>query len=197
MKNTSRFTGVILLVLLVVAGLAWAGYNRLVGLHEGVDAAWSQVENVYQRRADLIPNLIKTVEAARDFERETLQKIVEIRAQAGRSSTDGVPTAEQMRRFDSNQAQLGSALARLLVVVENYPDLKATAAFRDLQSQLEGAENRITVERRRFNDSAREYNTARRRFPTNLLASYFDFAKVPYFESAPGTHKPPTIEFSQ
>lgn len=190
--------GAIVLVVVIVMGItAWASYNRLVGLEEGVDASWSQVENVYQRRADLVPNLVKTVEAARDFEQETLQNLVEARAMVGQMQANGAPTAEQLAAFQANQAELTSALSRLLVVVERYPDLKATEAFRDLQRQLEGAENRIAVERRRFNEASRQYNTSRRRFPTNLMADFLGFTEKAYFESEAGTEQPPEINFSK
>lgn len=196
MKKILSPVSVILIVLAVVGAMIWGSYNRLVGLEEGVDAAWSQVENVYQRRADLIPNLIKTVEGARDFEQETLQNVVEARARVGQASIQGAPTAEQMQAFQANQEMLGGALSRLLLVVERYPDLKATEAFRDLQRQLEGAENRIAVERRRFNEVSRQYNTTRRSFPSNLVANYFGFTEKPYFQADEGTQKPPVVELS-
>lgn len=196
MKKILSPVSVILIVLAVVGAMIWGSYNRLVGLEEGVDAAWSQVENVYQRRADLIPNLIKTVEGARDFEQETLQNVVEARARVGQASIQGAPTAEQMQAFQANQEMLGGALSRLLLVVERYPDLKATEAFRDLQRQLEGAENRIAVERRRFNEVSRQYNTTRRSFPSNLVANYFGFTEKPYFQADEGTQKPPVVDLS-
>ncbi|MEJ2580781.1 MAG: LemA family protein [Acidobacteriota bacterium] len=152
--------GVVLLVAFIVGGI----YNNLVGLQEGVDAAWAQVENVYQRRADLIPNLVSTVKGAADFEQETLQNV-------------------------------SSALSRLLVVVERYPELKAVQAFRDFQVQLEGTENRIAVERNRYNEVAREYNTARRRFPAVIVAHFFGFDEKGYFEAAPGADEAPVVEF--
>lgn len=195
-KRLSPAVGFIIIV--VVAMLILMGsYNRLVGLEEGVDAAWSQVENVYQRRADLIPNLVKTVEGARDFEQETLQNVVEARAKVSQIQITGAPDAEQMAAFQASQAQMGSALSRLLVTVERYPDLKATAAFRDLQSQLEGAENRIAVERKRFNEASRAYNTARRRFPANFVAGYFGFEEKPYFSAEEGSERPPEVDFSK
>lgn len=197
MKKLLSPVNIVLIVLIVISAMAWGSYNRLVGLEEGVDAAWSQVENVYQRRADLIPNLIKTVEGARDFEQDTLQNVVEARSKVGQAAITGTPTAEQIQAFQANQEALGSALSRLLVVVERYPDLKATEAFRDLQRQLEGAENRIAVERRRFNEISREFNTTRRRFPSNLVANFFGFAEKPYFQAAEGAEKPPVVDFSQ
>jgi len=188
--------GVIILLLLVgAAALLLGGYNRLVGLEEGVEAAWAQVENVYQRRADLIPNLVATVKGARDFEQETLERVVNARAKATQTVIEGIPNAEQLQAFQASQDALSSALSRLMVVVERYPELKATEAFRDLQRQLEGTENRVAVERRRFNEAARAFNTARRRFPTNLIANWFGFEEKPYFKATEGSDKPPTVDF--
>jgi LemA protein len=183
--------GAILLVVLMVSGI----YNSLVGLQEGVDAAWAQVENVYQRRADLIPNLVATVKGAAEFEQETLQNVIEARAKVGQTNIEGAPTPAQMEAFQANQDALSSALSRLLVVVERYPDLKAVEAFRDLQVQLEGTENRIAVERNRYNEVARDYNTARRRFPAVLIANYLGFGDKGYFEARPGSDEPPQVEF--
>ncbi len=177
----------------LVAGMG--SYNRLVSLEEGVKSAWSQVENVYQRRADLIPNLVNTVRGARDFERETLEAVVEARAKVGQVGFQGVPSPEQMSQFQGAQDALSSALSRLLVVVERYPELRATEAFRDLQSQLEGTENRIAVERKRFNDVAQGYNAARRKFPTMIFARMFGFAERPYFEASEGAERAPDVEF--
>jgi LemA protein len=188
-------------VALLVAGVvlvglwAVAGYNRLVKLDEGVKTAWSQVENVYQRRADLIPNLVETVKGARDFERETLTAVVEARAKVGQVNFSQVPNQQQMQNFEQAQGALSSALSRLLVVVERYPELKATDAFRDLQAQLEGTENRIAVERRRFNEAAQAFNTARRRFPTMIIAGFFGFNERPYFKATPGSERPPEVKF--
>jgi len=183
--------GVILVVGLMVGGI----YNRLVGLEESVDAAWGQVENVYQRRADLIPNLVATVKGAADFEQETLQNVVEARAKVGQTNIEGAPDAAQMQQFQANQDALSSALSRLLVVVERYPELKAVQGFRDFQVQLEGTENRIAVERRRYNEVARDYNTARRQFPAVLIANFLGFTDKGYFESKPGSDEPPVVEF--
>lgn len=181
------------LVLAVVAGLG--SYNRLVGLDEAVKAAWGQVENVYQRRADLVPNLVETVKGARDFERDTLTAVVEARAKISQINLGRVPTAGELQQFQAAQDGLSSALSRLLVVVERYPELKATEAFRDLQAQLEGTENRITVERKRFNDAAQAFNTARRRFPTVLFAGLLGFSERPYFQATPGSERPPQVKF--
>ena len=181
--------------LVIVGAVIGSSYNTLVRLDEGVNSAWSQVENVYQRRADLIPNLVETVRGARDFERETLTAVVEARARVGQVNFGQVPNAAQLERFQQAQDGLSSALARLLVVVERYPELRATEAFRDLQAQLEGTENRITVERRRFNEAAQAYNTARRRFPTVLMAGLLGFEQRPYFQAAAGSERPPQVTF--
>jgi len=183
--------GVVVLIALLLGG----GYNRMVGLDEQVKEAWSQVENVYQRRADLIPNLVATVKGAANFEQQTLQNVVEARAKVGQVRFEGTPTAEQLRMFQANQDALSSALSRLLVVSEQYPQLRATENFRDLQAQLEGSENRIAVERRRFNEVSREYNAARRSFPMVLFAGMLGFAEKPYFESAPGAENAPKVDF--
>ena len=179
-----------IICVLMVAGI----YNTLVGLEEGVNSAWSQVENVYQRRADLIPNLVATVRGARDFERETLEAVVEARAKVGQMSFNQVPSPDQLQQFQAAQDGLSSALSRLLVVVERYPELKATEAFRDLQAQLEGTENRIAVERMRFNEAARAYNTERRRFPAVVLANIMGFDEYAYFEATAGAERPPEVE---
>ena len=182
------------ILLLAVAGMG--SYNSLVSLDEKVQSAWGQVENVYQRRSDLIPNLVETVKGAAQFERETFTAVTEARAKAGQVTMSGAPeNAEQLQQFQQAQDQLSSALSRLLVVVERYPELKATEAFRDLQSQLEGTENRIAVERMRFNEVARDYNTARRRFPTVLIASLMGFDARPYFEAEQGADQPPPVKF--
>ncbi len=192
--------GCFVLVLVLIFGLvAWgvSAYNGLVGLDEAVDSAWAQVENVYQRRADLIPNLVATVKGSADFEQDTLNQVVEARSKVGSINVSGTPTAEQMQSFQQAQGGLSSALSRLLVVVEQYPDIKSTENFRDLQAQLEGAENRIAVERKRYNEVAQGFNTTRRRFPTSMIASWFGFNEPkPYFESDEGAEKAPTVDFS-
>jgi LemA protein len=199
-------SGKILVVVLgvLVAGLVIAGlvtssiYNRLVTLQQGTDAAWAQVQNVYQRRADLIPNLVNTVSGAAGFEKSTLNDVVTARASVGRVSAPvgNAPTnPEQLVEFDRAQAQLGSALSRLLVVAERYPDLKATAAFRDLQAQLEGTENRIAVERGRFNEAVQAYNTAIKRFPAAIFAGMFGHSPRPYFSATAGSDRPPEVKF--
>ncbi|KPK15487.1 MAG: LemA family protein [Myxococcales bacterium SG8_38] len=186
--------GVVVVIALALVATGVGSYNRLVELDEAVDSAWSQVENVYQRRADLIPNLVATVKGAKDFEQETLTRVVEARAKVGQMSFESAPDAEQLAKFEAAQSQLSSALSRLLVVVERYPELKATEAFRDLQAQLEGTENRIAVERKRFNDATLAYNKTRRRFPTILLANIMGFDDKPYFEATPGAEQPPKVE---
>lgn len=186
------------LALLVATSLFLTGcgpYNKLVALEEGADSAWSQVENVYQRRADLIPNLVETVKGAADFEQETLTAVVEARSKVSQINFEGAPDAQQLQQFQGAQDALSSALSRLLVVVERYPELTATRAFRDLQGQLEGTENRIAVERRRFNEAVQSYNTARRQFPTMLYAKAFDFADKAYFGATPGAEEPPKVDF--
>jgi LemA protein len=187
--------GVIVVIAAILVATGVGSYNRLVQLDEGVDNAWSQVENVYQRRADLIPNLVATVKGAKEFEQETLTQVVEARAKVGQVNFQTAPDAAQLQQFEAAQSQLSSALSRLLVVVERYPELKATEAFRDLQAQLEGTENRISVERKRFNDATLDYNKTRRLFPTVLLANIMGFGDKPYFESTPGADEPPKVEF--
>lgn len=186
--------------LLLLAGLvpflSSCGYNRMVTLEESVTAQWAQVENAYQRRADLIPNLVNTVKGYADFEKETLTGVIEARAKATSVTIDpaNLNTAS-IQQFQAAQEGLSSALARLMVVVERYPDLKANQNFLDLQAQLEGTENRIAVERRKFNDTTRAYNTYIRKFPALITASIFGFDQKAYFEAKEGTDTPPTVEF--
>jgi LemA protein len=193
--------GALLLVILLLGAGAVASYNGLVSLDQAVQAQWGQVENVYQRRADLVPNLVETVKGAAAFEKETFQAVTEARASVGQLSAGAAgqiandPAA--FKRFAGAQDQLSSALSRLLVVSERYPELKATAAFRDLQAQLEGTENRITVERQRFNEAARRFNTRRQSFPTVLVASFLGdrFREKAYFQATPGSQQPPKVAF--
>jgi len=172
-------------------------HNRMVQLDEGVNEAWAQVENVYQRRADLIPNLVKTVEGAADFERETLTEVIEARSRA----TSVQLTPEMLRdpnafsQFEQAQNGLGSALSRLMVVIERYPELKANQNFLQLQDELAGTENRIAVERRRFNQTAQEYNSTVRRVPERLIAGWLGFAERPYFQATPGSEQAPEVDF--
>jgi len=192
---------VILIVLVIIVGLSFAGtYNRLVGLGQEVDKSWAEVENQYQRRADLVPNLVATVQGAANFEKETLTAVTEARASVGRATVQAgkAPTdPAALAQYEAAQNQLGSALQRLLVVSERYPDLKANASFRDLQAQLEGTENRITVARGRFNDAAQSFNTVLKRFPTNMIAGMFGFKERPYFKAVtPGAEKAPTVQFN-
>lgn len=189
------------LAIVVIAGLAlfgWAKstYNGLVQQQEGVTAAWAQVENVYQRRADLIPNLVNTVKGYAKHEKETLEGVVNARANATSVKIDPSNMTEaDLKRFQDMQGELSSALSRLIAVSEAYPELKANENFLNLQSQLEGTENRITVERKNFNEVAQAYNTSIRTFPTNLLAGLFNFEAKPYFEAQTGADKAPTVEF--
>jgi LemA protein len=170
-------------------------YNSLVTKEEGVTAAWSQVENVYQRRADLIPNLVSTVKGYADFEQETLTAVIEARSKATGITIDPANLNEaNLQQFQQAQEGLGSALSRLMVVVERYPDLKANQNFMDLQQQLEKTENRITVERRNFNLAAQDYNTQVRHFPNNLFAGLFGFEKKVYFQGASGVEKAPDLK---
>lgn len=173
-------------------------YNGLVGSRQEVDKAWAQVETVYQRRADLIPNLVSTVSGAANFERNVLREVTEARASVGQvklPAGSAPETPEQLKQFQAAQGSLGSALSRLLVVAEKYPDLKASQGFRDLQVQLEGTENRITVERQRFNEVVQRYNTRTQRFPTVLLARAFNFQPKPYFTADAGSEKAPKVNF--
>jgi len=186
--------------LVVVFGLSAVGtYNGLVGKQQGVNAAWAQVLNQYQRRADLVPNLVKTVEGSANFEKSTLENVVNARASVGRVTIDpskAPDDAATLQKFQEAQGQFSSALSRLLVVSENYPDLKASAGFRDLQAQLEGTENRIAVERGRFNEVVMSYNTSVRQFPAVLLAGVLGFQPKPYFQSDAGAEKAPEVKFN-
>lgn len=188
-----------LLFLLLIAGsmgLQSCQYNTMVEKQEAVTAQWSQVENVYQRRADLIPNLVSTVKGYADFEQKTLTAVIEARAKATSVNVDPSKLdASSIQQFQSAQDGLSSALSRLMVVVERYPDLKANQNFLELQSQLEGTENRIAVERRKYNESAQAYNTYIRKFPNNMIAGMFDFEKSEYFEADEGAEKAPKVEF--
>ena len=183
----------------IVAAIAlWAmtGYNSLVSADETVSTAWSNVENQYQRRADLIPNLVNTVKGYAAHEQETLDAVVSARTRATQVTVDADNmTPEKLAEFQKVQGEVGAALGRLLAITEAYPDLKANQNFLELQAQLEGTENRISVERRNFNEAAKEYNTSIRKFPKNILAGMFGFEKRPYFESQEGADKAPVVEF--
>src|SRR3984893_2869189 len=191
---------VIIAFFAVVAGLGLMGsYNRLVKLQQNVDQSWAQVPNVYQRRADLIPNLVNTVSGAANFEKATLIAVTDARASVGRVQLDAnkAPTdAAQLEQFQAAQGQLSNALSRLLVVVESYPEIKANQSFLGLQAQLEGTENRISVERGNFNTAVQSYNTAVRSFPTNLIAGMFGFAPRPFFAAQPGAERAPAVNFN-
>ncbi|WP_306602115.1 LemA family protein [Geothrix sp. 21YS21S-2] len=192
--------GGILVLFLVILGLSAVGsYNSLNSLGQGVDAQWGQVENVYQRRADLVPNLVATVKGAAAFEKDTFTAVTEARAKVGQINLGGKApaTPEALASFQKAQEGLGSALSRLMVVVEKYPDLKATQNFRELQAQLEGTENRIAVERMRFNQAAQAFNTKRNSFPTLLIAGFFGdrFRDKAYFKAQAGSETAPKVAF--
>src|ERR1041385_3690203 len=191
---------VIILVVVVIVGVAVArSYNRLVGLQQTVDAKWAQVQNVYQRRADLIPNLVNTVSGAANFEKSTLEAVTNARASVGRVQLDpnkAPSDAAQLQQFQAAQGQLSNALSRLLLVSERYPELKANQNFLSLQAQLEGTENRISVERGNFNQTVQDYNVAVRSFPTNLFAGMLGFPPKPFFNAQPGAEKPPAVQFN-
>ena len=188
--------GIIALIIIIFYSLFAGSYNSMVDKEETVKESWSQVENVYQRRADLIPNLVNTVKGYADFEKETLQGVIEARAKATSVNVDANNlNASSLQQFQQAQSGLSSALSRLMVVVERYPDLKANQNFLQLQSQLEGTENRIAVERRRFNEQVKEYNAYIRKFPQNLLAGMYGFEKKGYFESDEGAEKAPEVKF--
>ena len=191
---------VVLLFVAVFAALAVGGsYNRLVRLQQTVDQSWAQVQNVYQRRADLIPNLVNTVSGAANFEKSTLVEVTNARASVGRVRLDPnkAPTdAAQLQEFQAAQGQLSNALSRLLVVVERYPELRANQNFLSLQAQLEGTENRISVERGNFNSAVQNYNVAVRSFPTNLVAGMLGFAPKPFFTAQTGAERPPPVQFN-
>ncbi len=189
---------VILIVLVALVGLAIAGkYNSLVRQEEAVKTAWAQVENVYQRRLDLIPNLVETVKGYAKHEKDVFIGVTTARAGVGQMKVDAglINDPAALQSFQKAQASLSGALSRLLAVAENYPALKANENFLALQSQLEGTENRITVERKRFNDAAQAYNTSIRQFPTNFIAGMFGFKGKAYFESEPAAAKTPAVKF--
>ncbi len=190
----------ILLFIVVIAALTLGGsFNRLVRLQQSVDQSWAQVQNVYQRRADLIPNLVNTVSGAANFEKSTLVEVTNARASVGRVQLDPTkaPTdAAQLGQFQAAQGELSNALSRLLVVVERYPELRANQNFLSLQAQLEGTENRISVERGNFNTAVQNYNTAVRSFPTNFIAGMFGFAQRPFFSAQTAAERPPPVNFN-
>ncbi len=186
------------LALVVISVVLWGTkvYNGMVTMNEDVTSQWGNVETAYQRRSDLIPNFVNTVKGAANFEQTTLTQVIEARSKATSVSIDPTKmTAENMQQFQQAQGQVSSALSRLMVVVEKYPELKATQNFRDLQVELEGTENRISVERRKFNDLARGYNTYVKRFPQNFIAGMFGFQSKPYFDAVEGAEKAPEVKF--
>jgi LemA protein len=185
-----------LLFLAVVPFLTSCGYNKMVQKEEAITSQWAQVQNVYQRRADLIPNLVNTVKGYANFEKETLTQVIEARSKATSINVDPSKLDEKsIKQFQEAQDGLKSALSRLMVVVEKYPDLKANQNFLELQAQLEGTENRITIERMKFNEVTRDYNTYIRSFPQLMFAKLFGFVSKPYFEAAAGTDKAPEVKF--
>jgi len=205
LKNTKMKKGCLITIIivaflaLVVLGIVLWGskvYNNMVTMQESVTGQWGNVETTYQRRNDLIPNFVNTVKGAANFEQTTLTQVIEARSKATSVTIDPTKmTAENMQQFQQAQGQVSSALSRLMVVVEQYPELKATQNFRDLQVELEGTENRISVERRKFNEVALVYNTYIRRFPQNFLAGMFGFQIKPYFDAIEGAEKAPEVKF--
>lgn len=182
--------------LLMMASLSSCGYNTMVSKEEAVAAQWAQVENQYQRRADLVPNLVNSVKGAADFERETLTEVIEARSKATSIQINADDLSpEKIQQFQQAQDQLSGALSRLLVSVERYPELKANQNFLELQASLEGTENRIAVERGRYNETVQDYNTYIRSFPQNIFAGMFDFERKGLFEARAGSDVPPTVEF--
>jgi LemA protein len=196
MKSRNLILIVVLAVILILGGCGCGGYNKMVNLDEAVKNKWGNVQSEYQRRSDLVPNLVSTVKGAANFEQETLTKVIEARAKA--TSMNVSPenlTPENMQRFQQAQGQLSGALSRLLVVAEQYPQLQATQNFRDLQVQLEGTENRIKVARNDFNTSVLDYNSTVRRFPNNIFAGMFGFRPKPPFQAEAGAERAPKVEF--
>ena len=191
-----KSTIIVLVIVAVVAIWGITGYNGLVKADEALNTAWSNVENQYQRRADLIPNLVNTVKGYAEHEKETLDAVVAARTRATQVTVDAENlTPEKLQEYQKIQNEVGAALGRLLAVAEAYPDLKANANFLELQAQLEGTENRISVERRNFNDAAKSYNTSIRTFPRSILAGMFGFEKRPYFEAQKGMENAPVVQF--
>src|SRR5215831_2839303 len=198
MKKLLAGLGIVIGLIVLLVLMAGGSYNRLVRLQQQVDKQWAQVQNVYQRRADLVPNLVATVSGAANFEKSTLTEITAARASVGQVKLDpnSAPTdPAKLAEFDRAQSQLSGALSRLLVVSERYPELRATQNFSDLQAQLEGTENRISVERRTFNEVVQSYNTAIKSFPALLYAGIFGFKERPYFAATPGAETPPKVQF--
>jgi LemA protein len=196
MKSKWLIPGIIIGAILLLAMIVVGGYNGLVGQRESVNKTFANLQAQYQRRADLVPNLVNTVKGAANFEKTTLTDVTNARAKATSITIDpSNATPEQLAQYQQAQGQLSQALGKLLAVTENYPDLKATAAFQDLQTQLEGTENRITVARKDYNDVAASYNARVQTFPTSLTASIFGFKTFPYFQADAGSDKAPTVDF--
>jgi LemA protein len=194
-KTLLIILGVLVLIILSAVG----SYNGLVGSSQGVDKSWADVQNVYQRRADLIPNLVQTVQGAANFEKSTIVEVTEARASVGKvqiNANQAPADAAQLAQYQQAQGQLGNALSRLLVVAENYPNLKASENFRDLQAQLEGTENRIAVARKNFNDAVQAYNVKIKSLPTVFFAGFLGFQPKPYFQAAAGAETAPSVKFS-
>ena len=191
-KKTGILIGIVVVLILMLVNV----YNNMVTQEEAVNTSWSQVENQYQRRNDLIPNLVNTVKAYTEHEKGTLESVINARSQATKATIDPSNlTEEAMKKFQDSQNQLGNALSRLMMVVERYPDLKANQNFSELQAQLEGTENRISVERKRFNETAKKYNTYLRKFPNNMLSGIFGFYTKAYFAAEEGSEKAPEVKF--
>lgn len=196
MKKSIIIIAVIAVIALGLFGWVKGAYNGMVEQEEGVNTAWSQVENVYQRRADLIPNLVNTVKGYAAHEKETLQNVVDARAKATQMTVNVDDLSEaNIKKYQAAQGELQQAIGRLLMVTENYPDLKANETFNKLQDEIAGTENRITVERMKFNEAAKAYNTNIRKFPTNIFAGMFGFEKKGYFEAQDGAEKAPEVKF--
>lgn len=196
MRKTIIIVGVIILIAMLTIFPAISTYNGLVSSNQNVKAAWSQVEIVYQRRLDLIPNLVNTVKGAANYEKSTLTQVIEARAKATQVTIDPTRmTAENMKQFQEAQGQVSSALSRLMVSVERYPDLKANQGFMNLQAQIEGTENRIAFERKNFNDVVVDYNNKVTRFPGNMFANMFGFKEKPYFAADKAAEKAPSVQF--
>jgi len=197
-KPANKIITVVIVIAAILLIVSWGVgiYNKIVPMSEKVSTEWSNVETQYQRRADLIPNFVNTVKGAAAFEQATLTQVIEARAKATQVTVDPSNiTAGQLQEFQAAQSEVSSALARLMVVVEQYPELKATQNFRDLQVELEGTENRISVARSNFNDAAREYNTFIKKFPNNFIASIGKFSERPYFKAQEGTNVAPQVQF--
>jgi LemA protein len=199
MNSSKNFLVLILLAFLLIGGCSMCGsYNKAVGSDENVKKAWSQVENQYQRRADLIPNLVNTVKGYADFEKSTMEAVIAARASATQVKIDvNDLSPEKIQQFEQAQQGVSSSLSRLMAVAERYPDLKANMGFLDLQKQLEATENRISVERKNFNDATQDFNAYIRRFPTNLLTGIFGFGPKGYFQAAAGSDKAPSVNFGK